>query len=553
MLENSGYTKLRVKMILTTLAFSLIPLFILGYTIYRQFEISHTSKILQNLNHITENKRRTLDLFMNERISQLTAIAYTHKLSYFLEPETFERVFTLLQARSKYYIDLGIIDQNGDHVVYTGPYQNIRRANYKNEEWFHQVQAKGIYISDVFLGRRNYPHFIIAVMRRDGDKSWVLRATIDSDIFDSLVQSNQLGAGGDAFLINSEKVLQSKPRFGPKLLGQMDLGDIPRFPGVRSEMIEVGGKKYLFGLAWLENKNWLLAIRDDPTEELMPLTHTRYWVWGILAGGLLLITAGTVLTSNTIIGQLVRSEREKASLNASLTQSSKMASLGKMAAGVAHEVNNPLAIIKEKAGWMRDLLTEEDVKASPNFKEFEDAITKIEYHVTRAKDVTHRLLGFARRLDPIQEDIDINEVLSQTVTFLENEARYRAIEINTNFEKSLPFVASDSAQLQQVFLNIIDNAIDAIGKQGSINIRTRAAHDPEEVVITIADTGPGMSKEQLDKIFDPFFTTKKVGEGTGLGLTISFSIIQKLGGRITVESQEGHGATFIINLPLRKA
>ena len=160
-----------------------------------------------------------------------------------------------------------------------------------------------------------------------------------------------------------------------------------------------------------------------------------------------------------------------------------MASLGKMAAGVAHEINNPLAIIKEKAGWMRDLLSEEDIQKSPNFKEFEESIAKIEYHVTRAKDVTHRLLGFARRMDPIHEDVNINDVLDQTITFLQNEARYRAIEINTGLQKDLPFVASDAAQLQQVFLNIIDNAIDAIGKDGSIQIRTRAVHEPEDHVV----------------------------------------------------------------------
>ena len=552
MIESSGYTKLRIKMVLTTLGFSLIPLVILGYTIFRQFEAAHTGKVVQHLNHLTENKRRTIDLFLNERLSQLMAIAYTHKLQYFLDDGTLERVFTLMQARSKYYIDLGIIDQEGDHVIYTGPYQVIRTANYKDEEWFNQVLAKGFYISDVFLGRRNYPHFIIAVSRREGDRTWVLRATIDSDIFDSLVQSDQLGVNGDAFLLNTDNVLQSKPRFGPKLLGRMDLGTFARFSGVRTETIAVDGKPYLVGLAWLENKNWLLAIRDDPTEEMMPLARTRSLVWLILAGGFLLIAGGTILTSNTILAQLMRSEREKASLNASLTQSSKMASLGKMAAGVAHEINNPLAIIKEKAGWMRDLLEEEDVKASPNFKEFEDAIAKIEYHVTRAKDVTHRLLGFARRMDPIHEDVNINDVITQTITFLQNEARYRAIEIHTGLAKDLPFVASDSAQLQQVFLNIIDNAIDAIGKDGHIHIRTMAVHDPEEVVITIKDSGPGIPKEKLDKIFDPFFTTKKVGEGTGLGLTISFSIIQKLGGTLKVESEEGQGATFIICLPLNK-
>jgi len=552
MIEGSGYTKLRIKMILTTLGFSLIPLVILGFTIYRQFEAAHTSKIIQHLSHLTENKRRTIDLFLNERLSQLMAIAYTHKLEYFLEDGTLERVFTLMQARSKYYIDLGIIDQDGNHVIYTGPYQTIRTANYKDEEWFNQVLAKGFYISDVFLGRRNYPHFIIAVSRRDGNRNWILRATIDSDIFDSLVQSDQLGANGDAFLLNAENVLQSKPRFGAKLLGTMNLGAYSRFPGVRNETIKVDGKPYLFGLTWLENKNWLLAIRDDPAEELTPLTQTRYMVWFILAGGFLVIAGGTILTSNTILAQLMNSEREKASLNASLTQSSKMASLGKMAAGVAHEINNPLAIIKEQAGWMRDLLGEEDIKNSPNFKEFEDSITKIEFHVTRAKDVTHRLLGFARRMDPVHDDVNINEVITQTITFLQNEARYRVIEIDTNLQKDLPFVASDPAQLQQVFLNIIDNAIDAIGKNGNIHVATMAVHDPDEIIVTIKDSGPGIPKEKLDKIFDPFFTTKKVGEGTGLGLTISFSIVQKLGGRIRVESEEGQGATFIINLPLNK-
>jgi len=550
MIESTGYTKLRVKMILTTLGFSLIPLCILSLVIFRQFENAHTAKIVQNLNHITENKRRTIDLFLNERLSQLMAIAYTHKLEYFLEDGTLERVFTLMQARSKFYIDLGIIDQDGNHVIYTGPYQTIRTANYKNEDWFNQVLAKGFYISDVFLGRRNYPHFIIAVSRRDGDKNWILRATIDSDIFDSLVQSDQLGANGDAFLLNNENVLQSKPRFGAKLLGKMDLGSYARFPGVRTESITFDGKPYLFGLTWLENKNWMLVIRDDPAEELTPLAHTRSMVWFILLGGLVVIGGGAVLTSNTILSQLVAAEREKASLNVSLTQSSKMASLGKMAAGVAHEINNPLAIIKEQAGWMRDLLGEEDVKASPNFKEFEESIGKIEFHVNRARDVTQRMLGFARQLNPVQDDVNVNDVILQTITFLQNEARYRGIEINTNLQKDLPFLTSDPGQLQQVFLNIIDNAIDAIGKDGNIHVATMAVHEPDEIIITIKDSGPGIPKEKLDKIFDPFFTTKKVGEGTGLGLTISFSIIQKLGGRIKVESEEGHGATFIISLPM---
>lgn len=553
MIESSGYTKLRIKLILTTLGFSLIPLLILGATIYRQFENAHNTRIIQQLIHTSANKRRTIDLFLDERLAQLMTIAYTHNLEYFLKNDALEQAFTLMQARSKYYVDLGVIDQDGDHLVYTGPYQVIRAANYKGEEWFTQVLAKGFYISDVFLGRRNYPHFIIAVSRREGDKSWILRATIDPDIFDSLVKSDQLGAGGDAFLLNDENVLQSRPRFGAKLLDKLDLGSHARFPGVHTESITVGGKPYLYGLTWLENKDWLLAIRDDPTEELLPLARTRSMVWAILAGGLLLIAGGTILTSNTILAQLMAAEREKALLNASLTQSNKMASLGKMAAGVAHEINNPLAIIKEQAGWMRDLLDDEGLKASPNLKEFEDAIGKIELHVIRARDVTRRLLGFARRMEPVNDIVNINDVVTQTISFLQNEARHRAIEIHTDLQQDLPLVTSDPAQLQQVVLNIIDNAIDAIGQDGNIHVTTRAVREPGAIVITIKDSGPGIPKAQLDKIFDPFFTTKKVGEGTGLGLTISFSIIQKLGGQLRVESEEGHGATFIIHIPRDKS
>ena len=151
-------------------------------------------------------------------------------------------------------------------------------------------------------------------------------------------------------------------------------------------------------MTWLNLKDWLLVIKDDPREEFTPLYRARGLLILLLSGGSLLVIGGAVIVSNATVRQLVRAEREKAVLDASLTQSSKMAALGKLAAGVAHEVNNPLAIIMEKAGWMRDLLSEEDVKGSPNFQEFEDAVSKIEFHVRRAKEVTHRLLGFARRM-----------------------------------------------------------------------------------------------------------------------------------------------------------
>jgi two-component system NtrC family sensor kinase len=226
-----------------------------------------------------------------------------------------------------------------------------------------------------------------------------------------------------------------------------------------------------------------------------------------------------------------------------------MAALGKLAAGIAHEVNNPLAVIKEKVGWLRDLLSEEDIAKSENYQEFEDAVRKIDHHVERAKKVTHRLLGFARRMEPIQEKVELNRLLDETIEFLRNEAHYRNIQILTQYSPDLPQIVSDTAQLQQVFLNLLNNAIDAIGKDGEIRVETSLNPKDRNIVIVIKDNGPGIPNEVLNRIFDPFFTTKEVGKGTGLGLSISYSIVEKLGGRIMVASQEGQGTTFTIYLP----
>ncbi len=179
-------------------------------------------------------------------------------------------------------------------------------------------------------------------------------------------------------------------------------------------------------------------------------------------------------------------------------------------------------------------------------------MAKIEQYVVRAKTVTHRLLGFARRMEPVSEKVNINSVMDEAIDFLENESRYRSIDIQTDYYPNLPLTLSDSGQLQQVFLNILNNAIDAIGKDGEILIKTKHIAKNNEIAIAITDNGPGIPKDMLNKIFDPFFTTKEVGKGTGLGLSISYGIVEKLGGRIMVASEEGQGSTFTIYLPIRE-
>jgi len=548
-MEASDYKKLQWKIISISLCFSLIPLFALGLTIYYQFSVSYTAKVLDNLSTLAENRKRSLDLFLEERISQLVTLAHTHSLAQLKDEVYLAKVFNTMQSRSRSFIDLGIIEQSGSHLAYVGPYRELKTVNYSKEDWFQSTVSEGIYVSDVFLGYRRFPHFVIAVLSREGPQPWILRATINSDIIDTIVRAAQIGKKGDAFLINRHNFLQTAPRFSGELFAHPHMPDFSRITGTQLEEVMINGEQALVAATPLANKKWILVIKESPREQLTALLKARHIGVFLILAGILIIVTGTLIITRAMIGQLVRLDRKKAGSEDLAIQSSKMAALGKMAAGIAHEINNPLAVIGEKAGWIKDLLVEEDLAQSKNLKEFEDSVQKIKFHVERARKVTHRLLGFARRMEPVKEMVSVNKTLDDTVDFLENEARYLNIDIQTDYSEALPQILSDSSQLQQVFLNILNNAIDAIGKNGEIVIKTVLLAKNKEIAVEITDNGPGISKETINNIFDPFYTSKEVGKGTGLGLSIVYSILEKLGGRIMVASEIGKGTTFTIYLP----
>jgi len=544
------YASLRVKLVLTVLSFSLIPLFALGFFIYDQFSATYTRQVEESLRSAVDNKRHAIDIFIEERTAQLRTLAATHSLAKISEEQYLAKIFDTMQASSKAFVDIGVINSQGYHAAYVGPFSQLHEANYSQAEWFNAVLRGGTYVSDVFLGFRNFPHVIIAVARREAGATWILRATIDSEIFNTLVRSVQNGQNGDAFLVNPAGLLQTPSRSGGKAMDKADMPSPERFSGVRVDGMRIGGRPVIAGRAWLENTSWLLVVSVDPDEALSPLFTTHAFVLAMVVAGALVILTGAYLVARHITRTLMAAEHDKAAMDASLMQSGKMAALGKLAAGIAHEVNNPLTLIRESAGWLKDLLAEEDREKIGNYDEILGAADKIEQHVDRAKKVTHRMLGFARRMEPVRENVDLSRLADQTAQFLENEALYRNIAIAKYFADDLPVVVSDTAQLQQVVLNILGNAIDAIGKDGTITLSTFLDEKADRVVLSIADTGPGISPEHLGKIFDPFFTTKGVGEGTGLGLSIAYGIVEKLGGQLAVQSEVGKGTTFTIALPV---
>jgi len=237
-----------------------------------------------------------------------------------------------------------------------------------------------------------------------------------------------------------------------------------------------------------------------------------------------------------------RDERLKEYTQQQIMKSERLATLGQLAAGVAHEINNPLGAI-----LMYSHLFLEEMEAENGHRK---NLEKVVAEATRCKNIVRGLLDFARQSEPNVEEADVNDILKRTLSLVQNQALFQNIKINVELSPSLPRTMMDSSQVQQVFTNIILNAAEAMAGEGELTIASSVTPDGSSIEIEITDTGCGIPRENMEKVFDPFFTTKEVGRGTGLGLAVSYGIIARHKGAIEVKSEPGKGTTFIVRLPL---
>jgi signal transduction histidine kinase len=252
---------------------------------------------------------------------------------------------------------------------------------------------------------------------------------------------------------------------------------------------------------------------------------------------------------NKIVAE--RQKREaaeyKTRIQKQMIATERLAALGTLAAGVAHEINNPLAIINESAGYLSLLLNKEELAQMPHREAFDKALLKIENSVKRARNITHQLLGTVRESNAILTEVDLAELVNDTIRLFHKEIKDRNIEVVQEEAEGVAPIWTDPDKLRQVLINLLSNAIQAIPDQGCITVQIESAVDG--AVICVSDTGAGIPKERLEKIFEPFFSTKPPGEGTGLGLFVTREIIEKLGGQISVDSRVGHGSRFTVRIP----
>jgi two-component system NtrC family sensor kinase len=551
--NNAYYRSLARNISLTVILVSMTPMILISALILYQYRISHDEKVESHLVQLVQKHRRDIDIFLKERLGDIQILAEN-----FTYEELSDTGFLQdrLQALQKFYnnafVDLGVVNKDGLQVAYAGPYR-LGQALYSEAPWFHLAKTQPYVISDVFLGLRGLPHFIIAVKQSWKGDPWILRATIDFVAFNTLVQNVKIGLTGFAFILNKNGEFQTTPHgnivssmhpYPEYLLAATSTKDrVHVFRG-----LQPGNNENIYAAAMLKDGQWLLVCQQPVNEAFSDfLKAVKLTIVLVVLGGLCIITMA-VFVSRRMVNRIAQADMEKQMMNQQIVETGKLASVGELAAGIAHEINNPVAIMVEEAGWMEDLLEEEDFRKSSNFDEFKRALAQIKTQGKRCKAITHKLLSFARKTDTTLEEVQVGQVIEELVVLSAQRAKYSNVKITTDIQNNLPSLHISQSELEQVLLNLINNALDAMEKEGG-NLALRARVEENFIVLEVSDDGPGIPQANLARIFDPFFTTKPVGKGTGLGLSICYGIIKKMGGEITARSCVGKGTTFRISIP----
>ncbi len=553
------YQSLSRNMILTVIIVSLAPMLLVIFLLIYQFDNSYREKTYAHLTELVQKHKQNIDAFLNEKLAIIRFLAANYTVEQ-LKHRSFlqDQLMVLRKDYGTVFVDLGLIHGSGKQIAYAGPY-NLINADYSNAEWFKKALNLNYDISDVFTGLRGTPHFIVSAKISETDEAYLLRATVDFESFNYLVQNLRVGKTGFAFILNQSGEFQTST--------SVDFKPCPSCYAFFKEAIkktkknilltqwtDEAGQEQIFAVASMKNGQWLLVVQQRASEAFAEVHRMIYIAAFIFLIGSMSIIFMAFITSKRMVRRIRKADLEKEKMNEQVIETGKMASLGELAAGIAHEINNPVAIMVEEAGWIGDLLEEEDLKESKNLEEFKRALQQINTQGKRCKEITHKLLSFARKTDSTVKNVQLNELISELVSLSAQMAKYNKVTIETDLQENLPLVTVSPSEMQQVLLNLINNALDAMEKTGGvIKITSKISKlEKDHIVIIVEDNGPGIPEANLPRIFDPFFTTKPVGKGTGLGLAICYGIINKIGGKIDVHSKVNEGTRFRIWIPIQK-
>ena len=536
----------KITMLLTT-GVTLIPLIMMGIIDYNLTRKSIESEAFLRMNQLVSNTHRSISFYLAERRKVLDNVVRENTFQELIKKGHLDMHLADLKRNFSDFIRLGVYYENGKLLADTA----TNNADVSDMEKLRPVKDTGVQITDTFRTSNNEIRFGISVSHGLFEGGFfILRGDMDAAGFYEILDNLKIGDQSDAFIVNREGVLQTPSRFHGNVLEKIRLSMPAISKKIRViERKDDHGKPLIIGYADIEGSPLMLMIAQ-PKSELMKSWHDTHmeviWLLALTIAIVIIVVFGV---GTYLVDMIFKADQERAMIQHQAEHTNRMASIGRLAAGVAHEINNPLAIINEKAGLVKDLFQfKKEYKGDDRLMQNMDQII---ISVERCAYITRRLLGFARHIDDIQiREVSLRNVICETLEFLHKEAEYRSISVKVDVPDNIPLIKSDRGKLQQIFLNLINNSFAAMNDGGHLDIQIEKSREEESVIVHVKDNGVGISQNNVKRIFEPFFSTKKKSGGSGLGLSITYGLVQELDGRISVKSKLGHGTTFHITLPL---
>jgi two-component system NtrC family sensor kinase len=438
--RKAAVLSLRLQLVFSAL--TILPVALIAVVVVHDLRGAYHQRVDDHLSVLLGNHSKRIDNFLEDRLGNIRTLARWHTVDE-LSSEAFlrEKLSILREEYGGGFVDLGLIDPDGVQQAYSGPF-NLSKANYAGTTWFSELKKTDHYVSDVFTGLRGTPHFIIAVKKPWQGKDWIIRSTIDFQAFSALVTNIRMGQTGFAFILNRSGELQTKPQreviasrgpYAELVQRELEPGKV-----LIEERDDALGNDALIAVSPLNGGRWLLCYDQQTSDAYASLNDA------LLRALYLLLAFGVAvnLVAFVLIRRMARriavSESEKQIMRDEVVEAGRLASIGELAAGIAHEINNPVAIMVEEAGWIDDILGDDDATSAENLAEITRAVGQIRTQGGRCKEITHKLLSFARKTDPNVKDFQLNELIEEVLGLLGQKTRYSNIEVITLLDESLP-------------------------------------------------------------------------------------------------------------------
>jgi two-component system NtrC family sensor kinase len=527
-----------------------MPLLLLAVFFHLQYRRLLHDSARAHLAVIAEHQATTFDLFLRERLTNLANIIDDPLFAPHAGDEEYltARLATLRQT-SDAFADLGVVSATGRLETYVGPVTFPAGVDYGGEPWFRTLMGgeDRSVITEIYLGFRGRPHFTIAVRREWGGRTQVLRSTLSPERLAEYLATLEGANEVHAAVVSASGVLQVvAPQSGSALRDSLFVP--PRAPERGVVARDRAADRPQYAYAWLRETPWALIVTEARIAGAAAGAGAPGTLNAITVAFFALMGVVILARARQLVGRQLAVERHEAELSGQLVQAAKLASVGELAAGIAHEINNPLAIIAEEVGVLKDSLDPALAADDDPPLDLPEHLGVIHEAVFRCRDITRKLLGFVRQTEVRLERQDLHGILDDVLDgMLGNELVISSVTVVRAYDPAVPPIVTDRNQLVQVFVNLVKNGIDAMPRGGTLTVTTRQRDG--RVVVAVRDTGCGIAPDQLDRIFMPFYTTKDPGRGTGLGLSVSYTIVKSFGGDILVESTPGVGSTFTVVLP----